>query len=394
MKFPRTIFTILTLAAAVPVLSCASLGQPTGGPGAFLAGTDADYSALGLSKAGTAIWEDGMRTDGGPGSYEWWYTDAELEDGTIIVTVFYTKDHFDVPGPAKPTAEIQITYPDGTSLRRTVYLNPGTTLSASKRLCEVTAGECFLRYDDGRYEIRSVDRDFEYSATSTSTLPMWRPETGFIFFGREKGAYFAWFVAQPSAVVSATLKVGGQVRDLKGRGYHDHNWGNAPMNKLINHWYWGRVRIGDYTVITSDIETAKKFGFARIPLFMIARNGEILEDRRARLSVLRQDTVQHPVTGKFIDNRLTFTECSEDETQYKVEYIREHDILVMDRDSLPGKMRFLASLVGANPTYVRTLGQVRLTITRGQTVESLEQEGLWEQMFFGSNTTATIGAQE
>jgi hypothetical protein len=394
MKLSRTWLAAASLAAAVSLLSCATLRAPTGGPGACLASGDADYLALGLSRGKTAIWEDGMRTDGGPGSYEWWYTDARFEDGTVIVTVFYTKDHFDVPGPAAPTAEIDIIFPDGTKLTRTASLNQGRVLESSGQQCDLRVGDCSLRYRDGRYEIRFADRDLEYAATMTSTLPMWRPETGYIYFGRGRKAYFAWFVAQPSAEIAATLKVSGRLRALKGLGYHDHNWGNAPMSRLINHWYWGRVRIGEYTAITSDIVAARRFGFARIPLFMIADGGRILEDGRSRLSVIREDTVRHPRTGKFIDNRLIFTDYSRDGTEYQVEYRRERDILVITRDSLPGGQRFLAWLACANPSYLRISGMVRLTVTRGLAVQRLEQEGLWEQMLFGSNRAATIGTQE
>jgi hypothetical protein len=36
-------------------------------------------------------WEDGMRIGGSPGTYEWWYFDAHLDDGAKLVVVFLTK---------------------------------------------------------------------------------------------------------------------------------------------------------------------------------------------------------------------------------------------------------------------------------------------------------------
>ena len=307
MRHARAALSALTLAAALSLLSCATPGKPpagrsphapssplaargplAAGGGARLASRDADYFRLGLARGTAATWEDGMRTDGGPGSYEWWYTDAEFEDGTIIVTVFYTKDHFDVPGPAAPTAEIEITNPDGTRLQRTLSLKPGTLLDASRQRCAVRVGESFLQYDDGRCEIRFVDRDLEYSAVAISSLPMWRPETGHIYFGREEEAYFAWLVAQPSAEITGTLRVGSQLKSLKGRGYHDHNWGNAPMNQLINHWYWGRVTIGDYTVINSDIVAAREVRVCQDPP---------VHDRQGRGDPGRRPVAAHCAAG-------------------------------------------------------------------------------------------------
>ena len=39
------------------------------------------------------IWEDGARTDDSKNQFEWWYFDAELEDGSLVVAYFY-KVHF------------------------------------------------------------------------------------------------------------------------------------------------------------------------------------------------------------------------------------------------------------------------------------------------------------
>src|SRR2546423_3288344 len=50
-----------------------------------------DYTRLGIDPSPIAAHEDGMRTDGGKGSYEWWYFDAHLDDGSTLVVVFYTK---------------------------------------------------------------------------------------------------------------------------------------------------------------------------------------------------------------------------------------------------------------------------------------------------------------
>ena len=37
---------------------------------------DLHYQKMGLKKGEVEIWEDGLRTDGSKGSYEWWYFDS------------------------------------------------------------------------------------------------------------------------------------------------------------------------------------------------------------------------------------------------------------------------------------------------------------------------------
>lgn len=41
-----------------------------------------------------------MHTPGGKGTFEWWYTDANFDDGTTVVAIWFTKNYFDVAGPA------------------------------------------------------------------------------------------------------------------------------------------------------------------------------------------------------------------------------------------------------------------------------------------------------
>lgn len=48
----------------------------------------------------------------------------------------------------------------------------------------------------------------------------------------------------------------------------------------------------------------------------------------------------------------------------------------------------LARLAGMNPTHVRVLGDVTLTISHGEAHTTYRAEGLWEQMSFGGCPTA------
>jgi len=56
---------------------------------------------LGISKNPVETCEDGMRTTGKSGSYEWWYFDSRLEDGSTLVIVFYTKS------PLNPNTDVR-----------------------------------------------------------------------------------------------------------------------------------------------------------------------------------------------------------------------------------------------------------------------------------------------
>jgi hypothetical protein len=357
-----------------------------------LANKKEDYKRLGITKE-PAIWEDGMRTNGQAGSYEWWYFDAEYTDGTKIVVVFYTKNEFDVKGKACPTIRFDLTLPDGRIISKKISEEKGSTIRASKEKCNVKIDKSSIEYADGHYLIHFVDDSIDYRCTMKSTAPMWRPKTGHLLFGEKQKDFFAWFVAQPSADLEAALTVDGEQRELIGNGYHDHNWGNAEINQLINHWYWCRANIGPYTVISCDIIADKKYDYTRQPIIMIAKNGGIMEDREECTKIERKDTINHPFTKKFMDNKLKFIQTSGHNSSYQIEYYRKGDIVessLLSGMKLSLAQRIAVKLMKINPTYVRCIGTVTLTVNENGKQEVYEQEGLWEQMHFAKNKDAII----
>ncbi|MDX6201052.1 MAG: hypothetical protein QOJ83_552, partial [Frankiales bacterium] len=76
---------------------------------ARLGTTTDDYERLGIQPHVIKPWEDGMRTDGSRGTYEWWYFDAHLDDGAKLVVVFLTKDFTEFKKPLSPMIRIDLT---------------------------------------------------------------------------------------------------------------------------------------------------------------------------------------------------------------------------------------------------------------------------------------------
>jgi hypothetical protein len=93
----------------------------------------------------------------------------------------------------------------------------------------------------------SVDVDF----TLTADVPAWRPATGHMLFGPDEDLEFNWLPAVPQGTVRGSYTVDHVRHETTGVGYHDHNWGNVGMQKIIHDWYWGRGQAGPYTVIAS-----------------------------------------------------------------------------------------------------------------------------------------------
>jgi hypothetical protein len=101
---------------------------PTGattGP-ARLGRTPDDYARIGIAPRAIKPWEDGMRTHGSPGTYEWWYFDPHLDDGAKLVVVFLTKKF--TPCPCGHGKHLRPGHRDGG-----VAVSPGTQSRSHRR---------------------------------------------------------------------------------------------------------------------------------------------------------------------------------------------------------------------------------------------------------------------
>jgi len=332
--------------------------------------------------------EDGIRTTGGPGTYEWWYFDTHLEDGSIMVIVFYTKPMFDVAGKLSPYANVTIDRPDGTHIEKDLYPQKDD-FKFSDEKCDVIIGKNYFRGDLKKYQIHLEDDDLTVDVELTGTVPSWRPKTGYIYFGDNNEDYFAWLpsVPQGNVVTKIVQKNKEETIELTGIGYHDHNWGNQSMMSLMHHWYWGRCQIGEYTVISSYITAEKKYGYQEFPIFMIAKNGEILADNAPEYLNYTESNLQtDPTTGKPFYQTLTF-DYNDPENHYKITYQQENTILQYKMiDGLSKPQKLAAKLAEFDGAYLRFSGASKLErIEDNQVVETVNSPAVWELMYFGKN---------
>jgi hypothetical protein len=358
-----------------------------------MAATPADYQHYGIAPGNIAEWEDGFRTrPGGPGTFEWWYFDAVLEDGSTLVINFMVKDIRGGGGlnqPAKPVVTFELDRPDGTHVGRTLDAVDDFAFAADH--CDVRIGTNTFAGDLHTYTIH-VDIDgVTADVTLTGQVPSWRPETGHILFGDDRPHLFAWLPSVPQGTVKATLTIDGETQTLTGTGYHDHNWGDTAMPQLINHWYWARAVAGDYCVIASTITAERKYGNAEVPIFMLAKGRKILADDSALVRFTKTDERPDPVTGKPVADSTVYDydATAHGGEHYRVTFVRENTI-VHDRmiESIKGPKLVLAKLARFDGAYMRFTGTVTVEhIAQDGSPETTTAPALWELMYFGKTLT-------
>src|SRR5437764_740370 len=77
---------------------------------------------------------------------------------------------------------------------------------------------------------------------------------------------------------------GSEEHRASGSGYHDHNWGDVPMQTLMHNWYWARASVGAYNVIASYITATAAYGYETQIVYMLARDGKIIADDDAKVT--------------------------------------------------------------------------------------------------------------
>lgn len=238
-----------------------------------------------------AIWEDGLRLDTGRGTFEWWYYDAHFEDGSTAVIVFGTKPLIERNNLLKPFVSLTITRPDGTKAISLISF-PAQQFKAAKESCDVRIGPNWTSGDLHRYEVHFEGDGLGADLTFTGIVPPWRPGAGKAYFG-DLDHFFGWLPSIPYGAVEGTLTYDGQTHNVNGTGYHDHNWGNIALNEVMDHWYWGRAHIGEYTLIFVDQIAANQYGNVHMPVFLLAKGTEIITGDSTSFSMKTRDFLPH-----------------------------------------------------------------------------------------------------
>ena len=326
--------------------------------------------------------EDGLRTEERSGSYEWWYFDSKYADGSSLVIIFYTKPVTSFAKAFKPFVSLNYIHPNGKEIRTTFESNDYTF---SKDTCDIRIGECYIRGDLKHYEIYFKNKDAECRLTLTGSVPSWRPDSGHIYFGKKD--FFAWLPSVPEGIVSGTLTTGGETIALSGTGYHDHNWGNKLMILLMNDWYWGRAKIGDYVVVSSYIYAPKKDGYKATPVFMLAKDGKLLTgDAFKHLKYEEKDFIKDPYTKRHVAKTLVYDyNDPEKGIHYRITYKKgNEDVERQVMTDIVGRpLAIMFYLLGFRGSYHRMGGTVILErFDNDKIVEQIEAPAMWEQMCF------------
>ena len=329
-----------------------------------------DFKALGINAEMVEPWEDGRRNDDAAGNVEWWYFDAETEDGITVNVNFATNPptmRSSQPG-YKPFVFYNVQFADGTCETDVIPVDASDTALGEGK-CDVRMGANYFRGDLQDYvlHIENLEGGVTIDLTLSSTARSFRPGTA--FFQRENGDIFTWLCAVPRGKVSGTVVCGGKTLKVEGIGYHDHQWGTAENQEFWNRWLWGRQQVAGHTVLIFDFVSTRETGAVQYPVFaVIGPDGNVVirnEERTTGVDITIDGTRPEQGCGKPFPDKSRYVFRSGDleavyQLQSEQEYTCNNHYEVMDD---AGKA--LYDKRGIYPTISRYYDHGHLTLKRG-----------------------------
>ena len=214
---------------------------------------------------------------------EWWYFDAIFENGYSIhvgVRTFHTNHH----GVVKLRIEI---YKEGkilvealkSDLFERFLFSPETPLvKYGNDLLMGFDTEYYQKTGKWRYHVSMNIKNQAVDLTFNGLAEGWKFET----------PDNSWVVVFPTAHVTGTLTVDGQVMQVQGVGYHDHNWDYSIATAVKNWgWFWGRITGESFNLIWA--KTMRTLDDSTL-LAVISPTHGALEDGKGFISI-QQDAI-------------------------------------------------------------------------------------------------------
>lgn len=244
-----------------------------------------------------AQYEDGQRVAITNDTFEWWYFDTILDDGSTCVINFLNKKNPSESGPLLPNLQLNISTPAGRVYQKEISFDPGSYSSSSDH-CKVAMGPNRVEGNLRTYELHVEADDLRADLQLDVFVPGWRtgpylppPEAAKEWLGEQ--------IVIPSGTVQGTLRYEGASHEVKGTCYHDHQWGSVVKTQgpwKLTKWYWGRACIESpsripsekYSIVFAQVLGSYE-GSPEVPvgaLFMLARGtGITFDDSLGALSV-------------------------------------------------------------------------------------------------------------
>lgn len=241
--------------------------------------------------------DDAVHDSLAPINYEWWYFDAAFDNGYSMASLWQMSSEETGGGIVKKRwIDYSIYDPNG---KKVMVKKPFdiSDVFISSETCDVKMGDNRIYGYPPRYKMHFLADGLGGELEFENLVQGYRsPPDGTAYFSMNPLVYMGWTIAQPRATVKGKITVNGKEMNVKGTGYHDHNWGNTAFNDLYDYWYWGRIFLPGHTIIYSLSQLGEYMEHVVLNL-VIAFEGDKLVDMSQELVGEPSDFIKDKETG-------------------------------------------------------------------------------------------------
>lgn len=330
--------------------------------------------------------------DGSRGFTQWWYFDAEFEDGHRLMAILQPRMFARVEGEGnapEPGITLALTDPTLENHRRRGFF-PGA-LSHDPAAGVVRFGSNRLETKGGEYRLALQLDDVGCDVRWVPDLAPWAPLAGLrgrmasplLWLGQLRWAWgdrFEYASMVPRGRVEGTLRLGGREVQVRGAGYHERGVSNVAFSRLFAYWYWARLYIGEWTFVFPVAQTPSRSLRTTMRAMLVARGREVVCDLFDVSGLLLDHRVRrserHAASGRDVPREITYTARL---PGFKLDLDLE---LFHERESF--LFSPFAGPTAATPAWLQHLAHAKVDLRwRGERIR-LEGEAVFETMLSGS----------
>ena len=209
------------------------------------------------------------------------------------------------------------------------------------------------------YEIDVQEKGLGCHLTYRAEVNSWKPGTGLSHFG-DLG-FFGWVVPFARASVEGTITDGDKTFQVRGIGYHDHNWLNFRFATIIEYWMWGRIYSENFTVSFAFIQCNEKVNRHTVKVLMLAEGREVVLST-GEFDFLMDEFKYNPKAKYQFPKKVTIHAPGELKAMLKMKKILETQDML---ENFSPVLRFLAkNILRIQPGYFRLLSEFELEVMR------------------------------
>jgi hypothetical protein len=224
---------------------------------------------------------NGGHLDIGKGQYEWWYFDFVGKNGDAFNIIMHASDVFGIDQNTYYSASFL--YRDGVQ----------KYLRGKEKGFEIKRGGAFLSVENGLVledeKWIKFDLAFDDSTSIKGRIEKnkrLKPINNGVLYEAES-RFGMWVPSIVNGKFDIQITKDGKEKFFRGHAYHDHQWGNLPIQEHIYDWVWGHFNQGSLGTVFFKIRTNSNDIINRYYLIdsnnVMSGSDEIREDFFAQL---------------------------------------------------------------------------------------------------------------